>query len=101
MVLLNNLSAILGIFGFIIAVVTLFKVQSVRRAQREERALLRKLYGTEALATHLRSAAAFLRQGRDGEARVLAEELVRLCGQIEGISHALDTMARVGEAPQR
>ncbi|MGH4015725.1 MAG: hypothetical protein ACRDSL_17730 [Pseudonocardiaceae bacterium] len=99
--LLNNLSGVIGIIGFVITVVTLFKVQSVRRAQREERALLRKLYGTEALATHLRSAATFLRQGRDGEARVLAEELVRLCGQIEGISHALDTMTRVGEAAQR
>lgn len=30
MVLLNNLSAILGIFGFIIAVVTLFKVLPLR-----------------------------------------------------------------------
>lgn len=101
MVLLHNLSAIFGILGFVITVVTLLKVQSVRRAQREERALLRKLYGTEALATHLRSATTFLRQGREDEARVLAEELVRLCGQIEGISHALDTMTRVGGAAQR
>lgn len=101
MVLLHNLSAIFGIIGFVITVVTLLKVQSVRRTQREERALLRKLYGTEALATHLRSAATFLRQGREDEARVLAEELVRLCGQIEGISHALDTLNLVGEAAQR
>ncbi|QFZ19954.1 phospholipase D-like domain-containing protein [Saccharothrix syringae] len=70
----------------------------MRRIQREERDLLRKLYGTESLANHLRSAATFLRKDQDNEARVLAEELVRLCGQIEGIGRALDTMTRVTRA---
>lgn len=101
MTLLNTLNTIFGIIGFVITVITLLKVQSVRRAQREERTLLRKLYGTDTLATHLRSAATLLRRGRDNDARVLAEELVRLCGQIEGISHTLDTMTRVDGATKR
>ncbi|MEW1546010.1 hypothetical protein [Streptomyces tsukubensis] len=87
-------NTILGAVGFTITVVTLVKVQSVHRAQTEERALLRRLYGTESLADHLRSAAGFLRQGEQ-DARNLAEELVRMCGRIEGISRALDSMNRL------
>jgi len=88
---LNDLDMIVGVIGFVITIVTLVKVQSVHRTQTEERTLLRRLYGTESLASHLRSAAKFLRGG-ESDARILAEELVRLCGQIEGISRALDSM---------
>ncbi|MBL1097212.1 hypothetical protein [Streptomyces coffeae] len=91
---LDHLNTFFGIVGFVITVVTLVKVQSVHRAQAEERTLLRRLYGTDSLARHLRSAATFLRQGNENDARALAEELVRLCGQIEGISRALDSMNR-------
>lgn len=93
MALLRDLSAILGIVGFLIMIVTLLKVQSVRRAQREERALLRRLYGTDSIATHLRSAAILLRRGRDSEARTFAEELTRLCGQIEGSAESSTVQA--------
>lgn len=88
---LDPLDFVIGAVGLLIAVITLIRVQSVHRAQAEERALLRRLYGTETLAGHLRSAAVLLRQG-ENEARVLAEELLRLCGQIEGISRVLDSM---------
>ncbi|MEU5403831.1 hypothetical protein ABZ348_31625 [Streptomyces sp. NPDC005963] len=91
---LERTNTVLGVIGFIITIITLIKVQSVQRAQSEERALLRRLYGTESLAGHLRSAAGFLRQGEQ-DARNLAEELVRMCGQIEGISRALDSMNRM------
>jgi hypothetical protein len=97
---LEQLNTLLGVIGFAITIVTLIKVQSVQRAQTEERSLLRRLYGTDSLAGHLRSAARFLRQG-ENEARVLAEELVRLCGQIEGISRVLDSMGRDGGGPER
>lgn len=91
---LEHANTILGVAGFFITIVTLIKVQNVSRAQTEERALLRRLYGTESLAGHLRSAAVFLRQGEQ-DARNLAEELVRLCGQIEGIGRVLDSMNRM------
>ncbi|MFI6285900.1 hypothetical protein ACIBCM_14270 [Streptomyces sp. NPDC051018] len=91
---LEAANTILGVIGFAITLITLTKVRSVQRAQTEERALLRRLYGTESLADHLRSAAGFLRQGEQ-DARNLAEELVRTCGQIEGISRALDSMNRM------
>ncbi|QKW06779.1 hypothetical protein HUT18_10620 [Streptomyces sp. NA04227] len=91
---LDDLNTGFGVIGFVITVITLIKVQSVHCAQREERALLRRLYGTDSLASHLRSAARFLRQGREDDAHLLAEELVRLCGQIEGISRTLDSMSR-------
>lgn len=88
---LEPLDFVIGAIGFIIAVITLARVQSVHRAQSEERALLRRLYGTDTLAGHLRSAAVLLRQG-ENESRVLAEELLRMCGQIEGIGRVLDSM---------
>ncbi len=56
--------------------------------------LLRKLYGTEKLSMQLRSAASYLRKGEEGDARILAEELVRICGEIEGVSRALDLSRR-------
>lgn len=90
----------IGAVGFVISIVTLIRVQSVHRAQAEERTLLRRLYGTDTLTGHLRSAAVLLRQG-ENEARVLAEELVRLCGQIEGISRVLDTMGSRRESARR
>ncbi|MFD8935924.1 hypothetical protein ACFV0R_11790 [Streptomyces sp. NPDC059578] len=90
---LEQTNTVIGVVGFLITLVTLLKVRSVQRAQVQERALLRKLYGTESLADRLRSAAVFLRQGEQ-DARNLGEELVRLCGQIEGISRALDSMSR-------
>ncbi|MCX5397259.1 hypothetical protein [Streptomyces sp. NBC_00102] len=97
---LDQTNSVLGVIGFALTIVTLVKVQSVHRAQSEERALLRRLYGTESLAGHLRSAASFLRQGEQ-DARNLAEELVRMCGQIEGISRALDSMNRIrGGTPE-
>ncbi|MCP3759535.1 hypothetical protein [Streptomyces sp. TBY4] len=91
---LNEVNTVFGVLGFLITLVTFLKVQSVQRAQREERQLLRRLYGTEMLAAQLRSAAGFLRQGTESDARMLAEELVRVCGQIEGISRALDSLNR-------
>lgn len=101
---LDPLDMALGAIGLIITVITLVKVQSVHRAQVEERALLRRLYGTDSLTGHLRSAAVLLRQG-ENESRTLAEELLRLCGQIEGISRVLDTMDQArgtsGEQPIR
>jgi hypothetical protein len=90
---LDPVDMMLGAIGLGITVVTLIKVQSVHRAQVEERALLRRLYGTDNLTDHLRSAAVLLRQG-ENEARILAEELLRVCGQIEGISRVLDSMDR-------
>jgi hypothetical protein len=47
----DNVDSVIGLVGLIISVVTLWKVQSVRRAQENERKLLRMLYGTEALPT--------------------------------------------------
>jgi hypothetical protein len=91
---LNNVAALLQIGGLVVSVVTLLRVQSVRRTQTEERTLLRKLYGTEKLSMQLRSAASYLRKSEEGDARILAEELVRICGEIEGVSRALDLSRR-------
>ncbi len=85
-------NSLLGVAGLLITVVTFLKVRSVSRAQKEERALIRKLYGTDTLATQLRSAARFLRRDRELDARDLAEELVRLCGEIDGITKVLEAM---------
>ncbi len=87
-----------GLVGLVVTAVTLWRVQAVRRAQREERALVRGLYGTDSLATQLRTAAAYLGRSRDSRARELAQDLVRVCGQIEGVSRALDGRTPTAEA---
>ncbi len=83
-------NAAIGVISLVIAVVTLWKVQSVRRVQENERTLLRMLYGTETLGQQLRGAANHLAKNREPAVRELANDLLRTCGQIEGVSRALD-----------
>jgi len=97
----NNTAAVLQILGLAVSIATLARVQSVRRAQRQERSLLRRLYGTEKLSMQLRSAATYLRKDKEGDARILAEELIRICGEIEGVSRALDSAPRRGRRSER
>lgn len=92
--LLDQVDTWIGIVSFGVSVLTYLRVRSVRRAQEYERMLVRRLYGTDSLSVQLRAAANFLRRGNDLQATDLAEELVRICGQIEGITRALDTSTR-------
>lgn len=91
---MDYIDSVIGLVGLVIAVVTLWKVQSVRRAQENERKLLRTLYGTEALGRQLRTAANHMAKSRDTTVRDLASDLLRTCGQIEGVSRALDAAHR-------
>lgn len=91
---MDYIDTVVGLAGLVIAVVTLWKVQSVRRAQENERRLLRMLYGTETLGRQLRTAASHLVKSRDMVVRDLANDLLRACGQIEGVSRALDAAHR-------
>jgi L-lactate permease len=54
---LEYVNIVAGFVGLVITAVTLWRVQAVRRAQSQERALVRGLYGTDALAAQLRAAA--------------------------------------------
>lgn len=89
---LNLLGTIISFIGLSITLITFLRVNTVRKAQAEERKLVRQLYGTDQLTTHLRAAAGFLKLGPDIDAKMLADELVRLIGQIEGITRALEAM---------
>jgi len=90
-------NTVAGLLGLALTALTLARIRAVRRAQRDERTLVRTLYGTEAAATRIRAAAGHLARSRDAKARELAQDLIRFSGQIEGVSRALDSDA--GSAP--
>ena len=94
----NDTSLLVEIVGLIITGASFWRITTVRKAQSEERELVRRLYGTDDLADRLRSAATFLRTDADVDARMLADELVRLVGQIEGITRVLES---IQSAPRR
>jgi hypothetical protein len=83
-----------GLLGLLLTAIALLRIQAVRRVQRDERALVRTLYGADSAAAQLRAAAAHLGRARDARARELAQDLIRLCGQIEGVSRVLDASGR-------
>lgn len=90
-----------GLVGLVLTIVALWRIQAVRRAQRSERTLVRALYGADSAAAQLRAAAAYLDRSRDAKARQLAHDLVRVCGQIEGVSRALDAADGGPAGPER
>lgn len=90
--LINAIGLLLECAGLAITAATFWRINTLRKMQVEERELMRQLYGTDTLADRLRSAATFLKVGADVDARALAEELVRLVGQIEGITRVLETL---------
>ncbi len=89
--LMGLFNTAVGVAALGITIVTLLKVQSVRRAQSDERSLVRQLYGTEQMAAQLRAAATALSAQSDHNARQLAEDLIRLVGNIEGTTRALES----------
>lgn len=84
-------NTVAGLLGLGLTGLTLARVRAVRRVQRDERALVRTLYGAEAAAVRIRAAASHLARSRDAKARELAQDLVLFSGQIEGVSRALDS----------
>lgn len=90
-------NTVAGLLGLALTALTLARIRAVRRAQRDERALVRTLYGTEAAAGRIRAAAGYLARSRDAKARELAQDLVLFSGQIEGVNRALDSAG--GPAP--
>jgi hypothetical protein len=84
-------NTVAGLLGLALTALTLARVRAVRRAQRDERTLVRTLYGTEAAAIRIRTAAGYLARSRDVKARELAQDLILFSGQIEGVNRALDT----------
>jgi hypothetical protein len=88
LVVLDLVNTAAGLLGLALTALTLTRVRAVRRAQRNERALVRTLYGTDAAALRIRAAAAYLARSRDAKARELAQDLILFSGQIEGVSRA-------------
>jgi hypothetical protein len=84
-------NTVAGLLGLALTALTLTRIRAVRRAQRDERTLVRTLYGTEAAALRIRAAASHLARSRDAKARELAQDLILFSGQIEGVSRALDS----------
>ncbi|MEU4241353.1 hypothetical protein [Actinoplanes sp. NPDC026619] len=91
-------NTVAGLLGLALTALTLTRVRAVRRAQRDERTLIRTLYGTDAAATRIRAAASHLARSRDAKARELAQDLILFSGQIEGVSRALDSDGRAASA---
>jgi hypothetical protein len=87
-------NTVAGLLGLALTALTLARIRAVRRAQRDERTLVRALYGTEAAAIRIRTAASHLARSRDARVRELAQDLNLLSGQIEGVSRALDSDGR-------
>jgi hypothetical protein len=95
--IVDLVNTVAGLLGLALTALTLTRIRAVRRAQRDERALVRTLYGTEAAAVRIRAAAGYLARSRDAKARELAQDLILFSGQIEGVSRALDSHS--GSAP--
>jgi hypothetical protein len=79
-----------GLVGILLTLVTFLRVRTVDQAQRAERALLRRLYGTDQLARQLQEAARLLRESANPRAAVVAEDLTGLVGRMEGVTRALE-----------
>ncbi|WP_045747264.1 hypothetical protein [Actinoplanes rectilineatus] len=97
---LSFIADVLGIIAFAIAIITLVRVHSVQKTQEEERRLLHRIYGIESLVVRLRSASVFLRKTQDVDASDLAEDLIRICGQIEGIMRVLNIAGNESKSNQ-
>ena len=90
---IDVVNTVAGLLGLLLTALTLMRVRAVRRAQRDERALVRSLYGADAAVNRIRAAAAHLARSRDPKSREFAQDLTWFSGQIEGVSRALDSAA--------
>jgi hypothetical protein len=94
-------NAVVGLLGLALTAFTLGRVRAVRRAQRDERALVRQLYGADLAAAQISAAADYLSRSRDAKARELAQYLSWFRGQVDGVSRALDSTIGVQPAVDR